>query len=114
MAYDEKLASRIREYLSEISELVIEERKMFRGLTFMVNGKMCVGASGDELMLRFDPNFHNEFCEQAGFRPMLTKGRIYKGYGYIDPDYLKTNKQLNNWLDIALGFNREIKTQKKK
>lgn len=113
MAYDEKLADRIREYLSEIPDLVIEEKKMFRGRTFMVNGKMCVGVSGDELMLRFDPNLHNDFCEQNGFRPMLTKGRIYKGYGYINPDYLKTNKQLNDWLDIALQFNKEIKAKKK-
>ncbi len=108
MAYDEKLAERIREYLAEIPDLAIEEK-----LTFMVNGKMCVGASGDELMLRFDPNLHNEFCEQASFRPMLTKGRVYKGYGYINPDYIKTNKHLTTWLDIALRFNIEIKAKKK-
>lgn len=114
MAYDEELAQRIREYLVEFPELEIVEKKMFRGLTFMVNEKMCVGVSGDELMVRFDPNLHNEFCEQNGFRPMLTKGREYKGYGYINPDYLKTNKQLINWLDIALRFNKEIKARKKK
>lgn len=60
--------------------LVIEEKKMFRGLTFMVNGKMCIGVSGHELMVRFDPNLHNEFCEKDHFRPMVTKGKEYKGY----------------------------------
>lgn len=114
MAYNEKLADRIREYLSEIPDLDIEEKKMFRGLTFMINGKMCVGVSENELMLRFDPSLHNEFCEQMEFRPMVTKGKVYKGYGYIHYDNLKTNKQLNDWLNIALQFNKEIKMQKKR
>lgn len=113
MAYNEELANRVWEYLSQFPEMEIEEKKMFRGLTFMVNEKMCVGVSADELMVRFDPNLHNEFCEQNGFRPMLTKGREYKGYGYINPEYIKTSKQLTNWLDIALRFNKEIKAKKK-
>lgn len=114
MGYNEELANRIREYLVLFPELEVIEKKMFRGLTFMVNEKMCVGVSDDELMVRFDPNFHNEFCEQNGFRPMLTKGREYKGYGYINPDYIKTNKQLTSWLEITLQFNKEIKARKKK
>jgi hypothetical protein len=39
MAFDTKLATRIREYLLQFPKLKIEEKKMFRGLTFMVNGK---------------------------------------------------------------------------
>jgi len=42
MAYDTKLANRTREYLTEIPNLEIQEKKKFRGLSFMVNGKMCV------------------------------------------------------------------------
>lgn len=114
MAYNEELADRVREYLIQFPELEITEKKMFRGLTFMVNEKMCVGVSGDELMIRFDPNLHNEFCEQNGFRPMVTKSRTYKGYGYVHPDYIKTNKQLTYWLNIALQFNKEVKAPKKK
>ncbi len=87
---------------------------MFRGLTFMVNEKMCIGVSGNELMVRFDPILHQEFCERKGFRPMVTKSKEYKGYGYICPDYIKTNKQLAYWLTIALQFNKEIKAVNKK
>lgn len=112
MAYDEKLAKRIREFLAEIPECVIQEKKMFRGLTFMVNGKMCVGASGEELMLRFDPELHSGFCEQAGFRPMVTKGKVYKGYGYIDPIHLKNQKDLAHWIRIALAYNHRLKAKK--
>lgn len=114
MAYDEELAQRIREYLVEFPELDIVEKKMFRGLTFMVNEKMCMGASGNELMIRFAPLLHEKLCEQNGFRPMIAEGKEYKGYGYINPDYIKTNKQLTNWLDIALQFNKEITSQKKR
>ena len=51
MAYDEKLADRIRTTLSEMNVGHIEEKKMFRGMSFLVNGKMCLSVSGDEFML---------------------------------------------------------------
>jgi TfoX/Sxy family transcriptional regulator of competence genes len=53
MAYDEKLADRVREALMDVPK--VEEKKMFRGITFMVDDKMCISVSGDELMLRLDP-----------------------------------------------------------
>src|SRR3954469_14294775 len=81
MAYNEKLAGKIREALAEIPK--VEEKKMFRGVTFMVNGKMCVSVSGDEMMCRFDPALHETLAEKNGFRTMVMKGREYKGYRYI-------------------------------
>lgn len=44
MAYDEDLAARIRELLSE--EPGVTEQKMFGGLAFLVGGNMAVAASG--------------------------------------------------------------------
>ena len=64
MAYDIKLADRIREYLIQFPKLKIEEKEMFRGLTFMINGKMCVCVSGENLMCRFDPDL-TEFPQWA-------------------------------------------------
>jgi TfoX/Sxy family transcriptional regulator of competence genes len=55
MAYSTKLADRVREYLFRLPDLQIEEKKMFGGLAFLVNGKMCVNISGENLMCRFDP-----------------------------------------------------------
>ena len=40
MAYDTLLADRVRKYLAEFPKLEIEEKEMFRGLAFLVNGKM--------------------------------------------------------------------------
>ncbi|MFA5330404.1 MAG: TfoX/Sxy family protein [Prolixibacteraceae bacterium] len=60
MAYNISLADRIREFFSTKPNIKVKEKKMFRGLTFMVNGKMCVNVSADNLMCRFDPSLQNE------------------------------------------------------
>lgn len=55
MAYNAKLAERVREYFFDLPGLKIEEKKMFGGLAFILNGKMCVNVSGENLMCRFAP-----------------------------------------------------------
>jgi TfoX/Sxy family transcriptional regulator of competence genes len=68
MAYNEKLANRIREQLADLPN--IEEKEMMGGLIFMYNGKMCVGIIKDEMMCRIDPNFHETAIEKTGCRTM--------------------------------------------
>jgi len=92
----------------------VEEKKMFRGITFMVNGKMCMSVGDDELMFRIDPTLHEEAVEKNGVRTLIMKGREYKGYVYIHEDELKTKKQLNYWVNLALDFNARAKAAKKK
>ena len=113
MAYDTKLADRIREYLSVIPKIKIEEKKMFRGLTFMVNDKMCVCVSGDNLMCRFDPALQDELAEKPGFQAMVMKGREYKGYCYVNPDGIRTKKNFEFWVNLCIGFNKRAKSSKK-
>jgi hypothetical protein len=64
MAYSIELADKVREYLAEIPNLDIEEKPMFNVLNFMVNGKTCVCVSGENLMLRFDPQLQGELAEK--------------------------------------------------
>lgn len=113
MAYDIKLADRIRTYLNSQPYLAIEEKEMFKGLTFMVNGKMCVSVSGDELMIRYDPALQDTIAEEPGYRSMLMKNRVYKGYGYIDQNFIKTNKKFEYWMQLCLDFNPRAKASKK-
>ena len=54
MAFDEYLADRIRQRLARLEHM--EEKHMMGGLTFMVNGKMCIGLVKDEMMCRIDPH----------------------------------------------------------
>ncbi len=111
MAYNEKLADRLREALSHLPK--VEEKKMFRGVTFMVNNKMCVCVSGEELMCRFDPTLHDTVSEKNGFRTMLMKGREYKGFGYVTPDAIKSKKDFDFWINLCLEFNSKAKASKK-
>jgi TfoX/Sxy family transcriptional regulator of competence genes len=114
MAFDTELAGRIRKYLFNFPQLKVEEKKMFRGLSFMVNGKMCVNVSGDNLMCRFDPELHEKVSEKKGFEKMVMRGKEYKGYCYVDPIGLKSKKDLENWVDLCLDYNERAKASKKK
>ncbi len=113
MAYDTKLADRVRDYLVNIPNIEIEERKMFRGLTFMVNGKMCVNVSGENLMCRFDPVLQKELSDKIGFQTMVMRGIEYKGYCYVHPEGIKTKKNFEFWLNLCLDFNKKAKSTKK-
>lgn len=113
MAYDRKLAGRIREYLEKFPGLHIEEKKMFRGLTFMVNGKMCVNVSGMNLMCRFDPGIQEEIMGKRSVLPVIMKGNAYKGYCYVEPDGCKSKSDFEYWVDLCLAYNKQAKSSKK-
>jgi TfoX/Sxy family transcriptional regulator of competence genes len=113
MAYDEKLANRVRERIAE-TQKNIEEKKMFGGLCFMVNDKMCVGVEKERLMLRIDPEKYEEAMEREGCTPMDFTGKVMKGYVFVDKDVLRTKKQLDYWIDLALEYNKIAKPSKKK
>lgn len=114
MAYDIKLADRIREYLVQFPKLKIEEKEMFRGITFMINEKMCVCVSGENLMCRFDPAMQEEVAERNGFLPMIMKGKEYKGYCYVDAEGFKRKADFEYWVNLCLTFNEKAKASKKR
>lgn len=86
---------------------------MFRGLTFMVNGKMCVSVNNDNLMCRFDPNLQDKVEKRKGFQTLVMKGRAYKGYCYVSEEGCKTKKDFEYWLHLCLDFNDKAKSSKK-
>ena len=113
MAYDEKLADRVRERIAETHEN-IEEKKLFGGLCFMVNDKMCVGVEKERLMLRIDPGKYEEVMEKEGCQPMDFTGKPMKGFVFVDKEVLRTKKQLDYWIGLALEYNKVAKASKKK
>ena len=113
MAYNEKLADRTREIIA-LTHKKVEEKKMFGGLCFMVNDKMCVGVEKERLMVRLDPAIFDEVVEKEGCKPMDFTGRIMKGYVFVDAEALTTKKKLEYWLKLALAFNKVAKASKKK
>jgi TfoX/Sxy family transcriptional regulator of competence genes len=104
MAYDEGLAQRIRESLDVAST----EKKMFGGLAFMVDGNMCVGVVGEELLARIGPDAADSAVGRAGARPFEMGGRqASKGWVLVDQSALKGAK-LQRWVDECLAFVRTL------
>jgi TfoX/Sxy family transcriptional regulator of competence genes len=112
MAFDEKLADRSREIISETHK-ISEEKKMFGGLCFMVNDKMCIGVEKDRLMIRLDPAKYEKVMEKEGCKPMDFTGKVMKGFVFVDIDALNTRKKLKYWIDLALEYNKIAKASKK-
>ena len=113
MAYNVNLADRVREIIA-VTHTDVEEKRMFGGLCFMVNGKMCVGVEKDRLMVRLDPAKYDEVMEKEGCQPMDFTGKVMKGYVFVDIDALNTKAKLNLWLRLALDYNKLAKASKKK
>jgi TfoX/Sxy family transcriptional regulator of competence genes len=113
MAYNEKLADRTREIIAATHKNM-EEKRMFGGLCFMVNDKMCVGVEQQRLMVRLDPVKYDEVMEKEGCKPMDFTGKIMKGYVFVDIAALDTKQKLEYWVKLALEYNKIAKSSKKK
>ena len=87
MAYDEGLAQRVREALSDRRGL--SEKKMFGGLCFLVNGNMACGIVRDELMVRIGPAAYDHALAEPEAREMDFTGRALKGFVYVESDALQ-------------------------
>lgn len=113
MAYHEKLADRTREIISRTHKKVTE-KKMFGGLCFMVNDKMCVGVEQERLMVRLDPARYDEVMQKEGCKPMDFTGKVMKGFVFVDIDALNTARKLEYWVGLALEYNKAAPKSKKK
>ncbi len=102
MAYNEDYAFRLREALSHRSDVV--EKKMFGGLTFMVSGHMCVGTSGDTLLVRVGADNYEESIKLPHARPMDFTGRPMKGFVRVDKAGFASQDDLQSWVQRALDF----------
>ena len=112
MAYNEHLAERIRTNLR--THLPIEEKKMFGGIAFMVDDKMCIGIVKEELMVRINPDDMDELVGKKGARQMDFTGRPMKGFIYVSPDGIDREQDLEFWINAALEYNKIAKASKKR
>ena len=106
MAYDERLAQRVRSVLSR--RRGISEKKMFGGLSFLVRGNMSCGIIGDELMVRVGPKRYATALARRHVREMDFTGRALKGYVYVAPAGIKTANTLRSWVDLGVMFARTL------
>lgn len=114
MAYNNELVNRVRERLAIEENIEVEEKKMFSGLSFLVNGKMCINISHDNLMCRYCAKLEDEVSEKIGFLPMIMKGKQLKGYCYVEPIGFQKPDDFEYWIKICLDYNPIARASKKK
>jgi TfoX N-terminal domain len=107
VAYDEDLANRIRELLGP--EKGVEEKRMFGGLAFLINGNMSVAVSGQGgLMARVPPEETDKLLQRAHVSPMVMAGRETRGWLRVDTGGLQTKRQLQGWVAKGVGYARSL------
>ena len=94
MAYDEKLADRIRDQLASRSD--VTERKMFGGIAFMVGGNMACGVLGEE--------DGEKALAEEGVRPFDFTGKPMKNIVYVAPERTADDDALSEWVDAGADF----------
>ena len=107
MAYDEELANRIRELIAGEPDLT--EKKMFGGLAFLAGGNMAVAASGQGgVLVRVDPAETDRLVATTSARPMEMRGRPMQGWLRVDPEHLRTRRQLAKWVELGTAYARSL------
>ena len=99
MAYDERLANRIRRAFNGGED--ITERKMFGGLAFLCRGRMCCGIVGNDLMVRVPIDVFDAVLRRRHVRPMDFTGRPLRGFVYVSPSGFRTATALRAWLSYG-------------
>src|SRR5258708_24524023 len=80
MALSESLAARIRDALAR--KKGVEEKKMFGGVGFLLNGNLLVGVRKDSLLVRLGPEQGDEALLEAHVSEFKIGGRgAVKGWG---------------------------------
>jgi TfoX/Sxy family transcriptional regulator of competence genes len=102
MTYDENLAERIRACLDGVAG--IEEKKMFGGLAFLLDGNMSVGVIKDELMVRVGKDDHEEFAQLPGARIMDFTRRQMKGWLVVGGVGIADDGDLASWVYRGTDF----------
>lgn len=92
----------------------VEEKEMFNGVCFMVDGKMCVCVSGDNLLCRIGADAMETAIGHDGCEQMIMNGRPMKDYVYVNPEAFVNNNDFEHWIKLSLDFNPKAKASKKR
>ncbi len=102
MPFDSELAERIRKLVMHRKNFA--EKKMFGGLTFMLNNNMLCGVEKDRLMVRVGPEQHQELLKKTGATLMDLTGKPMAGFLFVSADGVRTDKLLGFWIDRAYQY----------
>ena len=111
MAFDESLAARIRDTLARMRG--VEEKKMFGGVGFLLNGNMLVGVWKDSLIVRLGPDNSDDALLEPHVREFDITGRPMKGWIMVEAEGVEEDDELKDWIDRALRFVNTLPTKEK-
>jgi TfoX/Sxy family transcriptional regulator of competence genes len=107
MAYDERLADRIRALLED--DRGVTEKKMFGGLAFLIGGNMAIAASGQGgILVRVDPQRSDELVAATKAETAVMQGREMPGWLRVATEDVKTKAQLTRWVRLGAGHARSL------
>jgi TfoX/Sxy family transcriptional regulator of competence genes len=102
MACDQSLAARIRAALA--GKKGVEEKRMFGGIGFLLNGNLLVGVWKDSLIVRLGPEEGEEALKEQHVSEFNITGRAMKGWVLIAPEGVEGDDQLAGWIQRAVKF----------
>jgi len=105
VAYDEQLADRVRDILA--ADPGLSERKMFGGIAFMLDGNMCCGVVGSDLMVRLGPDGADAALVRPHVRPMDFTGRPMTSMVFVAAEGLRS-AGLRKWVKQAAAYTRTL------
>jgi TfoX/Sxy family transcriptional regulator of competence genes len=107
MAYDEELASRIREQVA--GEAGLTEQKMFGGLAFLIGGNMAIAASGQGgVLVRADAEESDRLAETTDAKLMEMRGKQMRGWLRVGAEHVQTKRQLAKWVELGTAYARSV------
>jgi hypothetical protein len=101
MAFDEKLAARVRIALGAERA---SEKKMMGGLCFMVRGHMCAGIATNLLMVRVGAEAYERTLKLKHAAPMDLTGKPVRGFVFVRPEGSATQRAVDAWVKRGLNF----------
>jgi TfoX/Sxy family transcriptional regulator of competence genes len=103
MAFNEALAERIRHALARKKN--IEEKKMFGGIGFLLNGNMLVGVWKDSLIVRVGPDGYEDALLEPHVKEFDITGKPMKGWVLVEPEGVEDDgRPLKTWIQRAVKF----------
>lgn len=106
MAYDQELASRIRRTLKGTRGL--DEKKMFGGVGFLVNGNMACGVHKDSLIARIKPDTTAAALKLPNVRPFDITGKPMQGWILVSAAGCRTEAALEKWVGESVAFAKSL------
>lgn len=108
MAFDKSLAERIRQRVARRRN--VEEKKMFGGIGFLLNGNILVGVWKNSLIVRVGLDGYEDALLEPHIKEFDITGRPMKGWIMVEPEGVEED-QLTGWIERAVKFVGKLPTK---